>query len=258
MAIFDSHCHLYWNEEQVSVAEQLQLATKAGVTKLLCVGTDADSSRRCLEISEQHSQVIASVGLHPNDVGDLNELDAKLDAIAALSQKGTWHAIGETGLDFFHNRSEAAAQEAALLFHLDLANQMDLPIIIHCREAVEQLVTILEKRGQPVNGVMHCFSEGPEYVTRLLDLGLHFSFAGNISYPKSQAIRDSAACIPPERLLVETDAPFLAPQPVRGKKNLSAYIVHTLDAVAAARDQSVADIRDQVFNNTTKLFDFAD
>jgi TatD DNase family protein len=105
---------------------------------------------------------------------------------------------------------------------------------------------------------MHCFSEGPEYVARLLDLGLHFSFAGNISYPKSQAIRDSAACVPVDRLLVETDAPFLAPQPVRGKKNLSAYIVHTLDAVAAARDQSVSDIRGQIFNNTTKLFNFVD
>ena len=258
MTIFDSHCHLYWDEEKVSVAEQLQLAAEAGVTKLLCVGTDANSSRRCLEISEQHSQVIASVGLHPNDVGARSELDTKLDEIAAISRTGAWHAIGETGLDFFHNRSEAIVQEAALLFHLDLADQMDLPIIIHCREAVEQLVTVLETRGRTVNGVMHCFSEGPEYVTRLLDLGLHFSFAGNISYPKSQAIRDSAACIPIERLLVETDAPFLAPQPVRGKKNLSAYIVHTLDAVAAARDQSVVDIRDQVFNNTTKLFNFAD
>ena len=258
MTIFDSHCHLYWNEDQVSVAEQLQLASDAGVTKLLCVGTDAHSSKRCLEISEQHSQVIASVGLHPNDVGDINELDARLDEISAISQKGSWHAIGETGLDFFHNRSEYVSQEAALLFHLDLADQMNLPVIIHCREAVAQLVAILEKRGQTVNGVMHCFSEGPEYVARLLDLGLHFSFAGNISYPKSQAIRDSAACVPVDRLLVETDAPFLAPQPVRGKKNLSAYIVHTLDAVAAARAQKVSDIRDKIFNNTTKLFNFAD
>ena len=258
MAIFDSHCHLYWNEEQVSIAEQLRLASEAGVTKLLCVGTDANSSKLCLEISEKHPQVIASVGLHPNDVGDISALGTKLDEITTLTQKGNWHAIGETGLDFFHNRSEAASQEAALLFHLDLADQMNLPIIIHCREAVEQLVTILEKRGRAVNGVMHCFSEGPEYVTRLLDLGLHFSFAGNISYPKSQAIRDSAARVPVERLLVETDAPFLAPQPVRGKKNLSAYIVHTLDAVAAARDQSVSDIGDQIFSNTTKLFNFAD
>jgi TatD DNase family protein len=258
MAIFDSHCHLYWNEDQMSVAEQLQLASEAGVTKLLCVGTDANSSRRCLEISKQHSQVIASVGLHPNDVGDISELESKLDEIAAISQKGDWHAIGETGLDFFHNRSEAVAQETALLCHLGLADHMNLPVIIHCREAAGELVAILEKRGKAVNGVMHCFSEGPEYVTRLLDLGLHFSFAGNISYPKSQSIRDSAACIPLDRLLVETDAPFLAPQPVRGKKNLSAYIVHTLDAVAAARDQSVADIRDQIFNNTTKLFNFVD
>jgi TatD DNase family protein len=258
MAIFDSHCHLYWNEDQVSVTEQLHLASEAGVTKLLCVGTDAHSSKRCLEISEQHAQVVASVGLHPNDVGDLSELDAKLEEISAISQKGSWHAIGETGLDFFHNRSEYVSQEAALLFHLDLADQMNLPIIIHCREAVDQLVAILEKRGQTVNGVMHCFSEGPEYVERLLGLGLHFSFAGNISYPKSQAIRDSAACIPIDKLLVETDAPFLAPQPVRGKKNLSAYIVHTLDAVAAARNQSVSDIGDQIFSNTTKLFNFAD
>ncbi len=256
MTIFDSHCHLYWNEDETSVAEQLQLAADAGVTRFMCVGTNADSSKRCLEISEQHEQVIASLGIHPNDVGEHDALDHKLAQIIEMSEQGTWHSIGETGLDFFHNRCEASVQEKSLLFHLDLAERLNLPTIIHCREAVEQLVDLLEKRGREVNGVMHCFSEGPEFVERLLALGLHFSFAGNVSYPKSQAIRQSVARIPIDKLLVETDAPFLAPQPVRGKKNLSAYIIHTLDAVAEARQQSADDIREQVFNNTTKLFSF--
>ncbi|MFT7516335.1 MAG: TatD DNase family protein [Myxococcota bacterium] len=256
MTIFDSHCHLYWDEEENSVADQLRIAADVGVVKFMCVGTNATTSARCQEISAAHPQVISSLGIHPNDVGEPAELDDKLALIKSMSAQGEWHAIGETGLDFFHKRGHPEAQAKSLLFHLDLADELGVPTIIHCRNAIHELVPLLEKRGRKISGVMHCFSEGPEFVRRLLDLGMHFSFAGNVSYPKSEPIRESVRCVPLNRLLVETDAPFLAPQPKRGKKNQSAYIVHTLEAVAIARDQTAAEISQQVFDNTCSLFQF--
>ncbi|MBC8369828.1 MAG: TatD family hydrolase [Planctomycetes bacterium] len=256
MAIFDSHCHLYWDEDDIPVATLLDAAQQVAVTKFMCVGTNAVTSARCLEISEQFPQVIASLGIHPNDVGELDSLPSKLSEIRGMSADGRWHAIGETGLDFFHKRCDPAAQKQSFLFHLDLAAELKLPTIIHCRDAVKEMVEVLEERDQRVNGVMHCFSEGPEFVKRLLNLGLHFSFAGNLSYPNAQQIRDAACEIPLDRLLVETDAPFLAPQPKRGKKNQSAYIVHTLEALAKARSQSVDEIGKQIFANTERLFGF--
>ena len=148
MSIFDSHCHLYWDADDDSISQQIAAANSQGVTKFMCVGTNAKTSRLSQAISKQYQQVAASVGIHPNDVGEIDSLQDKLSQINDLARANTWQAIGETGLDFFHKRTDVEAQLKSFGFHLDLANDLDLPVIIHCREAIKECVDFLESRNQ--------------------------------------------------------------------------------------------------------------
>ena len=253
MAIFDSHCHLYWEGKNIeSIDNQLNNAEKNGINRFMCVGTNIQTSLKCLKIAATYSQVIASAGIHPNDVEE--DWQSQFSELKEIASREAFCAIGETGLDYFHKSVEHDLQKKSFSAHLDLAEQLGVPVIIHCRDAIDDLVTLLKERGKPVQGVMHCFSEGPKYVPDLLEIGLHFSFSGNISYPKSDHIRESCALIPIERLLIETDAPFLAPQPERGKRNQPAYIVHTLDAVAQCRGTLSKSIESQIYQNTLNIF----
>lgn len=257
MRLFDTHCHPLWRGQDDPAAAQVARARAAGVEALLCVATDPASARASLEFARSlPDTVAASVGLHPNDAGDAERLDDALAEVASLAHAGGFVAIGETGLDFFRDRAAPALQERSLNFHLDLARELDLPVILHCRAAAARLAEILEERATPLRGVMHCYSEGPEMVGRFLDRGLHVSFAGNLTYPKSSGLREACAGVPRERLLVETDAPFLAPQPQRGQQNEPAFILHTLLALAAARGEAPAETARVTFDNARSLFRF--
>jgi TatD DNase family protein len=228
MAIFDSHCHLYWEGKNIeSIDNQLNNAEKNGINRFMCVGTNIQTSLKCLKIAATYPQVIASAGIHPNDVEE--DWQSQFSELKEIASREAFCAIGETGLDYFHKSVERDLQKKSFSAHLDLAEQLGVPVIIHCRDAIDDLVTLLE-------------------------IGLHFSFSGNISYPKSDHIRESCALIPIERLLIETDAPFLAPQPERGKRNQPAYIVHTLDAVAQCRGTLGKSIESQIYQNTLNIF----
>jgi len=220
----------------------------------MTVGVDAESSLQCRQIAEQHDDVFASVGIHPNDWGDADQFDVKRDEIAALAQAGGFHAIGETGLDFFREWCAPEIQIAGFEFHLKLARELSLPVIIHCRDAGAGVLEVLRKQPGQTRGIMHCFAEGPERVSEFLELGLHISFAGNLTYPKSQHLRDAAKLVPAGRLLVETDAPFLAPQPKRGKRNESAYVSHTLECLADCQGTPSAAMAEQTTQNAFELF----
>jgi TatD DNase family protein len=248
MQVYDTHCHLGL-DGKVAPADEHARAAAAGVTRLLVVGIDGPTSRAAREL--QHLLGVRwSAGLHPNDS---NRLDGEWSAIEALARDPACTAIGETGLDCFRDRTPLEQQERALRRHLALARELDLPVIFHCREAFGPLFDVL--RGEPrVRGVMHCFSGGIGEAQAALDLGLYLSFAGPLTYPKNDALRAVAAWAPADRVLVETDAPFLPPQPRRGQRNEPAFVVATVQALASARGLSLAEAADLTFANATALF----
>ncbi|MDA1259899.1 MAG: TatD family hydrolase [Planctomycetota bacterium] len=255
MRLYDTHCHLAWRAAEDPPVDQIARARAVGVEAIVCVAIDAATSVQARELARSMPETLrASVGLHPNDAGDADALTAHLARLEQLAAEGGFHAVGETGLDFYRDHSSPAVQERALEFQLDLARRYDLPVILHCRQAAARLLEVLEASGGPLRGVMHCFSEGPETVDDFLALGLHVSFAGNLSYPKSESIREAARRVPDHRLLIETDAPFLAPQPRRGRPNEPAFVAFTLEALAAARAQPAAELAAATWRNACALF----
>jgi TatD DNase family protein len=254
MRLIDTHCHLVWREEENPPGPQLERAREAGVERFVCVATDLESATRCQALAAKENDVFATVGIHPNDVGTAAELEPQLQQLAKMLEDPHWVAIGETGLDFFRDWSQPEQQVHSLEQHLQLAHDFDLPVILHCRNAIDGLLPVLENFDGKLSGVMHCYSEGPAPIERLLELGLHISFAGNMTFPKSQDLRDAAAIVPTDRLLVETDAPFLAPQAKRGKKNEPAYVAYTLQALAELRQVSAAELALATSENAARLF----
>jgi TatD DNase family protein len=248
MQVYDTHCHLGL-DGKVPPADEHARAAAAGVTHLMVVGVDAATSRAARDL--QHlTGVRWSAGLHPNDS---TRLDDEWPAIEALARDPSCAAIGETGLDCFRDRTPLEQQERSLRRHLALARELDLPVIFHCRDAFAPLFAVLQGEP-PVRGVMHCFSGGLDEARTALDLGLLLSFAGPLTYPKNDALRAVAAWAPAERILVETDAPFLPPQTLRGKRNEPAFIVQTVQALAAARGLSLAAAAEQTLQNALGLF----
>lgn len=254
MQLFDTHCHLLWRAAEDPPARQIERARAAGVAAMLCVATDAQSAEGARDLARAHADCVsASVGLHPNDAADVLTAPERLTDLARLARAGGFAAIGETGLDFYRDTAAPAAQERALEFQLDLARELGLPVILHCRQAAARLAELLAARA-PVHGVMHCFSEGPQWVETFVGFGLHVSFAGNLTYPKAETLREAARCVPAERLLIETDAPFLPPQPRRGHPNEPAFVRWTLETLAQVRRESPEAVAAATWSNATRLF----
>lgn len=248
MQAYDTHCHLGYDGKDTPEAEHSR-AVSAGVTGMLCVGTDAKTSARARDLARLPG-VRWSAGLHPNDAV---RFAAEWPAVVALARTPGCAAIGETGLDCYRDRTPLVDQEASFRAHLALAHELGLPVILHCRDAFAPLFEVL--RSVPrVRGVMHCFSGGVAEARLALDLGLHVSFAGPLTYPKNDVLRDAARFVPESALLVETDSPFLPPQAFRGKRNEPAHVVHTLQALAAARGMVVEAAAETTFANAVALF----
>lgn len=248
MQAFDTHCHLGYDDPATAEPEHAR-AVAARVTAMLCVGTDAASSQRARELGRLPG-VRWSAGLHPNDA---TRFAAEWPAIVALARGPGCAAIGETGLDCYRDRTPLDQQEASLRAHLALARELGLPVVLHCRDAFAPLFAVLRSEP-PIRGVMHCFSGALDEVRTSLDLGLHVSFAGPLTYPKNDALRAAARFVPDDRVLVETDSPFLPPQAFRGKRNEPAYVVHTLQTLADVRGLSLAAAAALTFGNAVALF----
>ncbi len=248
MQVYDTHCHIGL-DGVVPPEEDHQRAVAAGVDALLVVGIDAATSAAARDLARLPG-VRWSAGLHPNDS---DAVDDQWAAIEALTADPTCAAVGETGLDCYRDRTPLDQQQRSLRAHLALARARDLPVIFHCRDAFPQLFEVLEDEP-PVRGVMHCFSGGVDEAKRAVDLGLHLSFAGPLTYKKNEALREACACAPADRVLVETDAPFLPPQSRRGKRNEPALVVETLAKLAEVRDLPLEEAARLTFENAVQLF----
>jgi TatD DNase family protein len=251
--LFDTHAHLHFPEFASDLDATLARARAAGVHRIVTIGTDGETSRAAVAVAERDPEVWASVGLHPHDAaaGD-DALFAELERLAASPRVV---ALGEMGLDFFRDLSPRPAQAAALRRQLALARRLGKPAVIHCRDAHEETLTILaEERVSEVGGIMHCFSGDVGIARRCLDLGLLISLAGPVTYPNARALPEVARFVPADRLVVETDCPFLPPQPYRGKRNEPAYLVITAARVADLRRESLDALGAQMADNAARLF----
>ncbi|HEV2310033.1 MAG TPA: TatD family hydrolase [Acidimicrobiia bacterium] len=226
----DSHAHLSMLARDP--ADALRRADEAGVTTVVCVGTDAPSSADAVAIAVAHAEVRATVGLHPHDA---TRLDDEWSRLVGLADAPEVAAIGETGLDFHYRHSPEEDQERAFRRQIELAKARGLALVVHSREAWDDTFRILEDEGMPERTVLHCFTGGPVEARRALDLGAWLSFSGIVSFRNADDVRAAAALTPGERLLVETDAPYLAPVPHRGAENEPALVPIVGAAVAAAR-----------------------
>ncbi len=253
--VVDTHCHLADAKFRDDVEAVIARASGAGVAQIISVGAigPIDNDRLTVEIAEHHRDVFAVVGVHPHDARDCTpERIAQLRALAA-SKKVV--AIGESGLDFHYMHSPPDAQEASLRAQLALATELDLPIVIHCRDAERRIVEIAREVGiPPRGGVIHCFTGDPNAAREFLALGLCISFSGIITFKNSASVREAASIVPDDRVMVETDAPYLAPEPYRGKRNEPAYVCRTLEMLAKLRGVDAAALGAQVIANAARLF----
>jgi TatD DNase family protein len=253
--MIDSHTHLVLCDRPE--AEVVATAREAGVERLLTVGMDAETNPAAIAAAERHEAVFAAVGRHPNEATGFD--DAAVAEIARLGIHEKVRAIGETGLDYYRDGAPAADQRRAFAAQIEVARELDLPIVIHARdpegssEAIDEIFATLDARvaGHPV--ILHCFS-APERVADAAERGWHCSFAGNVTYPSAKELRFAAAKVPEDRLLVETDAPYLSPQPLRGKRNEPANVVETAKVVAEQRGVSYAELERTVEANARALF----
>jgi TatD DNase family protein len=247
--MIDSHTHLHLCEP--SDAELVAAADAAGVKRMLTVGTDGASCRSALESAEAFPQVLAAIGRHPNEAHGFD--DADLAELRALAAHERCVAIGETGLDFYREGAPRPDQERAFRAQIGLARETGKPLIIHTRAADDETLALLATEAQGVSVVMHCFSM-PSRLQECVERGYAISFAGNVTYPSAKALADGARAVPDERLLVETDAPYLTPQAVRKERNQPAFVAHTGAFIAALRGVSVAQLGMLVESNAERVF----
>ncbi len=250
--MIDSHTHLDLCE--ASNAELVAAADAAGVTRMLTVGIDGASCRAALAAAEDFPQVYAAIGRHPNAARGFD--DADLAELRALAAHERCVAIGESGLDFYRDTAPHADQQRAFAAQIALARETGKPLVIHSRAADEQTLAQLSSEAAGVSVVMHCFSM-PDRLQECLERGYAISFAGNVTYKSAADLADAAARVPEERLLVETDAPYLTPQAVRKQRNQPAFVAHTLAFLAQLRGVSVEELGAAVTRNAARVFGWA-
>jgi TatD DNase family protein len=249
--VIDAHAHLTDRRFATDVADVLERARKAGIERVLTAGEDVASSAAALALAADHGDVRVAVGVHPHRAASWGP--EALDRLTELARDPRVVAIGEIGMDFSGRSAPPDAQEAAFRGQLALASLLNLPAVIHVRDAGDRVRAILAE-GAGVRGMVHCYSEGPDELPHWLALGLHISFAGTLTYPGSDRLRAAAAAVPADRLLAETDAPYLAPQNARGRRNEPLYVAATHAALARERGVDIGDLALQVANNAKSLF----
>jgi len=247
-AAVDTHCHLFLLERDVG--EVLEEARAAGVGTVICPGIDPESSRRAVELAESHPDVFATAGMHPHEASGFDaRARSEIETLLANPQVV---AVGECGLDFFRMHSPPEDQVRVLTEHVAIARDAGLPLVVHVRDAWSDILRLLDEGSADV--VLHCFTGDVATALECADRGWHLSFAGNITYPKNAQIRDAAAAIPLERVLVETDSPFLAPQRIRGRDNAPANVVDVIETIASVREETVENVRTATSRNASNAF----
>jgi TatD DNase family protein len=250
--MIDSHAHLEMEEFDDDRDAVLGRAVAAGLTAIVTVGTTIPDCEKAVELARLHPLVYAAVGIHPHEVKGIEA--GTYDVLRVLAQQEKVVAIGEIGLDFFHDHSPRAVQLRRFAEQLDLALELDLPVIIHDREAHAETLRILQQRRGRLRGVLHCFSGNEQMARECLALGFYLSVAGPVTYRKADQLRAVVREIPAERILIETDAPYLAPQPWRGKRNEPAYVAETARCLAEIRGMAAGELERVTEENARRLF----
>ncbi|MBS0346028.1 MAG: TatD family hydrolase [Proteobacteria bacterium] len=250
--LVDSHCHIDFPDLIEDEAGVLARMADNGVTHALCVSVKLETLPGILALAERHANVFASVGVHP-DNADCEEPDE--ERLLTLATHPKVVAIGETGLDYYWHKDAPEWQRERFRTHIRAARRCNKPLIIHTRDSAADTIRLMrEEDAGAAGGVMHCFTETREVAEQALDLGFHISFSGIVSFKNAETLRDVARYVPADRLLVETDSPYLAPMPYRGKTNQPAYVRHVAEAVAKARGESFERISELTTQNFFRLF----
>ncbi len=253
-ALVDSHCHLDFPDFDDERAAVIGRAVAAGVTRMVTICTRLRHEPRVRAIAEAHGPVFYAAGTHPMSAAE--EPMATVESLIALSRHPKFVAIGETGLDYHYSADSRTVQQTSLRIHIAAARETGLPLIIHARDADDDMAAILseEHRAGTYDCVLHCFSSGPALAQTALDLGFYLSMSGIAAFPRSQALRDIFAAAPLDRILLETDSPYLAPPPFRGRRNEPAYTAHTAAAGAAIFGLDLATFAARTSANFDRLF----
>jgi len=253
--LVDSHAHLDGQRFADDLDETISRATANGINHILTIGCDLESSESSVAIAEKYEHIFAAVGVHPHDATEINT--ETLKRLAAMLAHPKVVALGEIGLDFFRDRSPRETQRNAFRKQIQLALEVGKPIIVHDRDAHDEVIQILKEEGAAtVGGVLHCFSGDLAMAEQCLELGFYLSFTGTITYPKNQEIRDIVKAVPIDRMLVETDCPYLSPQKFRGKRNEPAYVRYTAEKMAEIKELTIEDIARVTSRNCYNLFGF--
>ncbi len=257
--MIDTHCHINFDAYDEDRPQVIERAAQAGITRIINPGVDEQSSRAGIALAAQYDEIYAAVGVHPNSTADWD--DSKLEIFAELAGEAKVVAIGEIGLDYYWDKSPKEKQFAAFEAQLALASSLELPVIIHNREASDDVMTILEKWAahlpdslQNRPGVLHSFSAPAEIAKRALDAGFYLGFTGPITYKNADDLRKIATSVPLDRMVVETDGPFLTPIPYRGKRNEPAYIPYMVERLAALKQISDEEMARATTENAERLF----
>jgi len=251
MMLIDSHAHLDMKVSNSDRDEIIKRALSAGVRYIITIGIDVESSLKGITLAEHYPSVFATVGIHPHNADNASKGD--LERMHLLTTQKKVVAIGEIGLDFYHNRSSRKAQIALLKQQLEMALSLDLPVVIHDREAHGEIQKIVSS-FYGLKGVIHCFSGDYHLAQAFIDMGYYISIPGTVTYKNAVQVQDVASRIPFDKLFLETDAPFLAPAPCRGRRNEPSLIVHTAQKIAMLRGVSLEEVARQTGKNVCRLF----
>ncbi len=250
--LVDSHCHLNFDPLNTSLEDVIRRARDNGVGHMLCVSVTLESFPDIRAIAHKHSNIFASVGVHPNE---REGREPTVDEMTDLAHDARVVAIGETGLDYYRCQGDMAWQQERFRRHIRAARQSGKPLIIHTREAAEDTLRIMrEEKAGETGGVMHCFTESLQVARQALDLGFHISFSGIVTFRNAESLRDVAKQVPENRLLIETDSPYLAPVPHRGKTNEPAYVRHVAQCLAEVRGIDIERVAQVTTRNFFSLF----
>ena len=250
--MIDSHSHIYMNRFDEDRDAVIHRATTAGVTQLLQVGCNLADSRTVVALSEQVPGIYATVGVHPHEASTVTA--EVIAALAALTRHPKVLAWGEIGLDFYYDNSPRDQQQAAFEVQLQAAVACEVPVVIHTRDAERETLDMLRCHGVARGGHVHCFTGTAGMAEALLDMGFHIGFTGIVSFSKADNVRDALRVVPLERLLIETDSPYLAPQPHRGKRNEPAFVIHVAEAIAQVKQVPLADVIRHSTQNFYRLY----
>lgn len=252
-SLIDTHAHLDGSQFDQDREETIARAHDSGISQILTVGCDLESSAASIELAESHNHIYAAVGIHPHDALQCD--DAAIDQLRKMQKHPKVVAIGEIGLDFFRDRSPRDKQREAFRMQIALAKEVGKPIIVHDRDAHDEVMQILrEEDAASIGGVLHCFSGDLEMARACTEFGFYLSFPGTITYPKNEAARDIVKAIPVDRMLVETDCPYLSPQKFRGKRNEPAYVRYTAEKIAEIKGLTIEDVARVTSRNAFDLF----